>query len=80
MSYLITRNDKNGREYYLENIYDNDRVLWITDKSRALSFADEAKLHQFINREFPHREYYATTYRAENDWGPIAKPKGLGFR
>lgn len=78
MSYIITR-QVNGKEFYLENIYDN-HVLWVTNKTEALSFDDEARLRQFIKREFPNRNYYTTRRHRVSSSGGLTRSKGLGYR
>lgn len=77
-NYVITRK-VNEREYYLENIYSDSKVVWITDCARAMTFDHPDKLKAFIAREFPGKDYYSTEYRDADDWGIIAKPKGIWY-
>jgi hypothetical protein len=54
--YAITRK-VNNKEFYLENMYD-DKVIWITDKTQALTFKSKNDLTEMIRNEFPGKDYY----------------------
>ncbi len=57
--YAITRK-LNNKEYFLENIYSDDKIIWITDNKQALLFEKEKELKEFIANEFPGKDYYPT--------------------
>ena len=57
--FVVTRKT-NNKEYYMENMYSDDKVIWVTDKKQALMFENENLLIQFIKNEFPGRDYYIT--------------------
>lgn len=72
--FVVTRKT-NNKEYFMENIYSDDKVIWVTDKRQALQFQNESLLVQFIKTEFPGKDYYVT--RVDSDtWNSkiILKP------
>lgn len=54
--YVITRR-MNGRDYYLENIYSDNKIVWITNPKDAITFESEKFIEEFINREFPNKGF-----------------------
>ena len=76
--YVIARKE-GEREYYLENIYGNNKVVWITSKKAAMHFQSEMYLKQFIEREFPGKGYYIEIWVRKDDWKSdiIIRPQGI---
>ena len=54
--YVISQ-EVNGRDYYLENIYSDNKIVWVTNPTDAITFENEKELKEFINREFPGKNY-----------------------
>jgi len=57
--YVITQK-MNGKDYYLENIYSDNKIVWVTNPTEAISFDNEKELKEFIHREFPNKNYTST--------------------
>ena len=54
--YVISQ-EVNNKEYYLENIYSDNKVVWVTNPKDAITFENEKELKEFISREFPGKNY-----------------------
>lgn len=57
MPQYVVSQEVNGKEYYLENIYSDNKVVWVTNPLDAITFQDEKELKDFIQREFPGKNY-----------------------
>ena len=54
--YVISQ-EVNGKDYYLENIYSDNKIVWVTNPTAAITFENEKELKEFIHREFPGKNY-----------------------
>lgn len=60
--FAVTRN-LNGNIYYLEEIYPNNKIVWITSFKDAFIFDNERETREFISEEFPDKDYYPSTHK-----------------